>query len=73
MDSFVTGCDGMTESIWENADNPLLGEPAVSVGVVFLINGLMAIDLSTCFAGSPFGGVKPLFAVGLNLITSGVF
>jgi hypothetical protein len=73
MDGFVTGCDGMTESGWENADNPLLGESAVSIGDTFLINGLMTIDLSTGFADNPFGGVTPVFAVGLNLITGGVF
>jgi hypothetical protein len=73
MDGFVTACDGMTESGWENADNPLLGEFAVSVGDTFLIDGLMAIDSSTGFAAKPFGGVTPVFAVGLNLITGGVF
>jgi hypothetical protein len=73
MDSFVTGCDGMTESGWENADNPLLGEFTVSVGDTFLIDGLMTIDLSTGFAAKPFGGVTPVFAVGSNLITGGVF
>jgi hypothetical protein len=73
MDGFVTGCDGMTESGWENADNPLLGESAVSVGVVFLISSLMTINLSTGFADNPFGGVTPVFAVGSNLITGGVF
>jgi hypothetical protein len=73
MDSFVTGCDGMTESGWENADNPLLGESAMSVGDTFLIDGLLTIDSSTSFADNPFGGVTPVFAVGSNLITSGVF
>jgi hypothetical protein len=73
MDGFVTGCDGMTESGWENADNPLLGESTMSVGVAFLIDGLMTIDSSTGFADNPFGGVTPVFAVGSNLITGGVF
>jgi hypothetical protein len=73
MDSFVTGYDGMTESGWENADNPLLGESAVSVGVVFLIDVLMTIYSSTGFADSPFGGVTLVFAVGSNLTTGGVF
>jgi hypothetical protein len=49
MDSFVTGYDGMTESACENVDNPLLGEPVVSVRVVFLIDGLTVIDSSTGF------------------------
>jgi hypothetical protein len=73
MDGFVTGCDGMTESGWENADNPLLGESVVSVRVSFLIDGLMTINSSTGFADSPFGGVTPVFVVGSNLITGGVF
>jgi hypothetical protein len=73
MDGLVTGCDGMTESACENADNPLLGEPVVSVGVVFLIDGLLAINSSISLACNPFGGVTSVFAVGSNLITGGVF
>jgi hypothetical protein len=53
MDGFVTGCDRMTESGWENADNPLLRESAVSIGDTFLIDGLMTIDSSTSFADNP--------------------
>jgi hypothetical protein len=71
--STVTGCDGMTESGWENADNPLLGESAMSVGVTFLINSLITIDLSTSFANNPFRDVTSVFAVGSNLIIGGVF
>jgi hypothetical protein len=38
-----------------------------------LINDLMTINSSTGFAGNPFGGVTPVFAVGSNLIAGGVF
>jgi hypothetical protein len=39
----------------------------------YLIDGLVVINSLASLTDNPFGGVKLVFAVGSNLITSGVF